>query len=169
MNAVIPAQRCDRPHIAETGNRIADAVETRERECAERRRECATNRPRQGGVSAAVDSDCAQRKLAAKDRRSEGVGRHGECEVGSRIETRAEICSGRDRESADLELARSGDVGSGRHAGVIIDRRERPSGLLRRCCEAAEESGQPEAHAAFVSGCDGRRVRAKNQNKLLKP
>src|SRR5262249_29268351 len=53
-------------------------------------------------------------------------------------------------ESADLELARSGDIGPGRHAGMIIDRRERPAGLLRRGCEAAEEPGKPEAHAAFV-------------------
>jgi hypothetical protein len=52
--------------------------------------------------------------------------------------------------SADLELARSGDVGSGRHAGVIIDRRERPSRLLRRRREASEKARQPKAHTAFV-------------------
>src|SRR5262249_33193854 len=49
-----------------------------------------------------------------------------------------------------------GYVGSGRQAGVIIDRRARPSRLLRRRCEAAEEAGDPEAHAAFVCGRDGR-------------
>src|SRR2546421_9282843 len=38
VNAVVPAQRRERPYIAETADRVADAVETRERECAERRR-----------------------------------------------------------------------------------------------------------------------------------
>src|SRR5205823_7305200 len=84
---------------------------------------------------------------------SEGVGRQGESEVASRIDAGAGNRSGRDGEFADLELARFVDVGSGRHAGMIIDRRERPAGLLRCGCEAAEEPGKPEAHAAFIGLC----------------
>jgi hypothetical protein len=42
VNAVVPSQRRDRPHITETGDRVADAVGARERKCAERccQRDC---------------------------------------------------------------------------------------------------------------------------------
>src|SRR5262249_1893718 len=60
-----------------------------------------------------------------------GVGWHHQSEIGFRIEARAHVRREIDGDLADLELARSRYAGSGRHAGVIIDRCERPSRLLR--------------------------------------
>src|SRR5262249_45825364 len=161
--------RCDRQNISEARHRVADAVEAREWECAERRRECATNRPRQGGVGPAVESNSTHSKLAAKNWRGERIEGHDHTEIRSCIKACAHNRGEIDGDSAYLELARSSDIGSGRHAGVIIERRERPSWLLRSRSKAPEKAGNPEAHAAFVSGCDGRRAneRAQNQNKLL--
>src|SRR6516162_238127 len=39
VNAVVPPQRCYRQDISEAGHRVADAVEAREWECAQRRRQ----------------------------------------------------------------------------------------------------------------------------------
>src|SRR5215831_4218096 len=46
VNAVVPAQRGYWEKITKAGHRVADAVEAREWECAERRRQRACNRPR---------------------------------------------------------------------------------------------------------------------------
>jgi hypothetical protein len=51
--------------------------------------------------------------------------------------------------SLDLELARQRDIAAGRHGGMIIDICQRPSRLQRSRREAAEEAGEPEAHAAL--------------------
>src|SRR6267154_2621368 len=42
---------------------------------------------------------------------------------------------------------------------MIVDGCERPSGLLRRCREAAEKSRNPKAYAAFVGRGDFRPCR----------
>ena len=79
-----------------------------------------------------------------KNRRGERVGRQGQGEIGSRIEVRAQVHVEIDGDFADRDLARPRHVGSGRHAGMIIDGRERPSRLQRSCREAAEEAGDPK-------------------------
>src|SRR5262249_16360419 len=79
----------------------------------------------------------------------------------ARVHGRGEI----DRNPADVELARSGHIGSGRHTGVIIDRRERPSRLLRRRREAPEKAGKPEAHAAFVGKRSLRKYDARGRQR----
>src|SRR5262249_12864043 len=156
MNARVPAQRRDRQDIAEASDRVADCIKSRERQCAQRGRQRARNRPRQRGAFTAVDSNGADSKLASEHRRGEGVGWHQQAEIGSRLEACVHVRGEIEGDSACLEFACAGDVGTGRHAGMIIDRCERPSRLLRSRCEAAEEAGKPEAHAAFVCGRDGR-------------
>src|SRR5262249_4663771 len=89
-------------------------------------------------------------------RRSEGVGWHHQSEIGSRVEARAHARGEIDRDSACLELPCAGDLGSSRYAGVIIDRRERPSWLLGSRRKAPEKAGKPKAHAAFVGQRDRR-------------
>src|SRR5262252_3697411 len=89
-------------------------------------------------------------KLPAKHRRGEGVGWHQQAEIGSRLEARVHARGEIDRNSACLELAGGSDIGPGRHAGMIIDRRERPTWLLGSRRKASEKAGKPEAHAAFV-------------------
>jgi hypothetical protein len=52
-----------------------------------------------------------------------------------------------------VNLPREDDVAAGRDRCVIEDGRERPSRLLRRCCETSKKARDPEADAAFVAGC----------------
>src|SRR5262249_19802451 len=100
--------------------------------------------------SAAIYSNGAHGKLPSKHRRSEGVRGHHQSEVGLRVEARVHVRGEIDRNPAGLELAGGGDIGPGRHAGVIVDGGERPSRLLGTRRKAAEKAGKPEAHAAFV-------------------
>src|SRR5262249_54439708 len=102
---------------------------------------------------AAIDSNGTHRKLTPKHGRGEGVGWHQQAEIGFRLEACAHVRGEIDGDSADVELACAGDVGAGRHAGVIIDRCERPSRLLRSGREAPEEARKPKAHAAFIGLC----------------
>src|SRR5262249_18965761 len=95
-------------------------------------------------------------KLPSKDWRCERVGWKQKAEIGSRLEACAHIRGQIEGDSACRELACTGDVGSGGHAGVIIDGLEGASWLQRRRREAPEEAGEPEAHAAFVCCCDRR-------------
>jgi len=58
------------------------------------------------------------------------------------IERRIELANG--------DFARHGDVAATRDVGEIIDRRQRPSGLLRHRGQAAEKARYPETDAVFV-------------------
>jgi hypothetical protein len=53
-------------------------------------------------------------------------------------------------EISDLEFTCKGYVTARGYVGVIIDGRQRPSRLLRGGREAAEETGDPETHTAFI-------------------
>src|SRR5215831_18017429 len=108
---------------------------------------------------------CTHSELPAKYGRGEGVGWHEEAQIGSRLEAFDHVRGEVEGDSADLELARSGDVGSGRHAGVIVERRERPPRLLWSRRETPEKTGNPEAHAAFVCSRDGRQSDQSTDDK----
>src|SRR5262249_61002111 len=84
--------------------------------------------------------------------------------MGSRLEARVHGRGEIDRNPADLELAGGGDIGPGRHAGVIVDRGERPSRLLGSRRKAAEKAGKPEANAAFVGKRSLRKYDARGRN-----
>jgi hypothetical protein len=158
VHARVPAQRKLRDHVSESGHRVADAVGAHEWEGAKWSRQCARQRPRQAGAGAAIHSDNAHGRLAAQNRRCKYIGGNEQSEVPAGIEVRAQVCGQIQRDFPDLELARERDVAAGGDGRVIIDGRERPSRLLGGCREAPEESGYPEAHAAFVGGCDRRRA-----------
>src|SRR6202040_1966254 len=64
-------------------------------------------------------------------------------------------------EISDLELPCQGYRTARGYVGVIINGRQRPSRLLRRSREAAEETRDPEAHAAFV----GERIFRSRDNR----
>src|SRR5262249_23491809 len=53
----------------------------------------------------------------------------------------------------------------GRYRCVVIECGERPARLLRRRGQASEESGDPEAHAAFVGERDFRCPRHRRERK----
>src|SRR5262249_59705471 len=86
---------------------------------------------------------------ASPHRRSEGVGRQGQCEIGSRIEICAHVRGEIGGDSANLELPCARHVGSRRHGGVVGDRGERPSPLQRRRREAPQETRKAKGHPPF--------------------
>ena len=61
-----------------------------------------------------------------------------------------DLCLNVEGQIFDLELFGEGYAAARGYVGVIINVRQRPSRLLRGGREAAEETGDPEAHAAFI-------------------
>jgi hypothetical protein len=65
----------------------------------------------------------------------------------------------------DGDCAGQGGIAAGRDVGVVEDRCERPTGLLRRCGQAAEETRYPETYSVFVSARRDRRVTKRKYSK----
>lgn len=53
-------------------------------------------------------------------------------------------------ELPNADFAGYSDIAAARNVREIVDCRQRPSGLLRRGCEAAEKTRYPETNAVFV-------------------
>jgi len=109
---------------------------------------------RQRGVhaslGAAIRNQCENRRLSAQERLRECVARHCHVHVDVGIDGGVQVAGKVRRDVAAVDLARERDIASGVHRCMIVDVGVGEAGHQGSGREAPEESGHPEAYAAFI-------------------
>ena len=93
----------------------------------------------------------------------EYIARDHKAKIAGGVDTQIQICvhGNVGRNPVEREFTRTRDVCAGRYGGVVVDIRQRPTRLLRRGRQASKETGDPEAHAAFI----GQRMMGKKSDR----
>ncbi len=83
-------------------------------------------------------------RLAPQEWGREHIGRNGKAKIRYAMDIGVHINVDLGIELADRDFSRHGSVAARRHVGMIVDRRERPSGLLWCRGQAAEKTRYPK-------------------------
>ena len=127
VDAGIPAQRELRNQIAEAVGRLTETDRSGEGDRPDR----SGDRPIQCGAVLSIGGKQADGRLAAEERRCEHIGRCEKADVCPGADIRIDAGVERGVELADRYFFGHGGAAARRHVCVIVDRRERPPGLLR--------------------------------------